>query len=128
MAATVSGVSFSSATRAVTKTETPRSQNTLNFPWVKCPWKTGFQRRSMHVRMATPTPERIAEKVQESIEKAKEVCEGNTESGECAAAWDEVEEVSAAASHARQRQKEFDPLENYCEDNPETIECKTYDN
>ncbi|KAL0435978.1 UNVERIFIED_CONTAM: Calvin cycle protein CP12-1, chloroplastic [Sesamum radiatum] len=49
-------------------------------------------------------------------------------SGECAAAWDEVEELSAAASHARDKQKESDPLENYCKENPETDECRTYDN
>nr|CAD1828556.1 unnamed protein product [Ananas comosus var. bracteatus] len=50
----------------------------------------------------------------------------NTE-GECAAAWDEVEELSAAASHARDKLKENDPLENYCKDNPETDECRTYE-
>lgn len=127
MAATLSGVNLSSATRAVAKAETPRSQNNVSFPWVKCPWKTGYQGRRLHVRMATPTPERIAEKVEESIKKAEEVCAGNTDSGECAAAWDEVEEVSAAASHARERQKENDPLEDYCKDNPETKECKTFD-
>lgn len=84
----------------------------------------------MQVRMASTssTPEKIAEKVQESIKNAEEACAGDPQTGECAAAWDEVEEVSAAASHARERQKESDPLENYCKDNPETDECKTYDN
>uniref|UniRef100_R7W0K0 Uncharacterized protein n=1 Tax=Aegilops tauschii TaxID=37682 RepID=R7W0K0_AEGTA len=39
-----------------------------------------------------------------------------------------VEELSAAASHARDRKKEHsDPLEEFCEDNPETDECRTYD-
>ncbi|RVW68238.1 Calvin cycle protein CP12-2, chloroplastic [Vitis vinifera] len=48
-------------------------------------------------------------------------------SGECVAAWDEVEELSAAASHARDKKKESDPLETYCKDNPEDEECRTYE-
>ncbi|KAG8067712.1 hypothetical protein GUJ93_ZPchr0005g16226 [Zizania palustris] len=38
----------------------------------------------------------------------------------CAAAWDEVEELSAAASHVRDRKKDSDPLEEYYKNNPET--------
>ncbi|CAN8280603.1 unnamed protein product [Cochlearia groenlandica] len=51
-------------------------------------------------------------------------------SRECVAAWDEVEELSAAASHARDKKKAAgsDSLEEYCKDNPETNECRTYDN
>ncbi|KAG2588095.1 hypothetical protein PVAP13_5NG194300 [Panicum virgatum] len=68
-------------------------------------------------------------KVSESIKKAEETCAEETASGECAAAWDEVEELSAAASHARDKLKEnSDPLENYCKENPEADECRTYDN
>ncbi|XP_074559094.1 calvin cycle protein CP12-1, chloroplastic-like [Curcuma longa] len=75
------------------------------------------------------TPPEISEKVEESIKKAEEACAGDPVSGECAAAWDEVEELSAAASHAREALKaNSDPLENYCKDNPETDECRTYDN
>ena len=77
--------------------------------------------------MSAPTPPGISEKVKESIEKAKEACEGDEASGECAAAWDEVEELSAAASHARDKAKDSDPLETYCKDNPETDECRTYE-
>ncbi|RWR97953.1 calvin cycle protein CP12-1, chloroplastic [Cinnamomum micranthum f. kanehirae] len=78
----------------------------------------------MHVRMATPTPDRIAEKVSGEHQASKRGV--RRQHGERRV--DEVEEVSAAASHARQRLKELDPLENYCKDNPETDECKTYDN
>ena len=40
-----------------------------------------------------------------------------------------MEELSAAASHARDKLKETsDPLEAYGKDNPETNECRTYDN
>ena len=73
-------------------------------------------------------PEGLSEKVQESIKNAQEACAGDPVSGECVAAWDEVEELSAAASHARDKKKDSDPLETYCSDNPETDECRTYDN
>ncbi|OEL23022.1 Calvin cycle protein CP12-1, chloroplastic [Dichanthelium oligosanthes] len=75
------------------------------------------------------TPPEISDKVSESIKKAEETCADEKGTGECAAAWDEVEELSAAASHARDKLKENnDPLENYCKENPETDECRTYDN
>ena len=95
-------------------------------------WKTkiGYEAgRLTMVRpvMSAPTPPGISEKVEESIEKAKEACEGDAASGECAAAWDEVEELSAAGSHARDKAKDSDPLETYCKDNPETNECRTYE-
>jgi len=65
--------------------------------------------------------------ISESIKQAEETCSEDSASGECAAAWDEVEELSAAASHARDKAKDADPLETYCKDNPETDECRTYD-
>ena len=73
-------------------------------------------------------PDRISDKVEESIKNAEQACSDDPKSGECAAAWDEVEELSAAVSHAKDRLKDSDPLENYCKDNPETVECRTYDN
>ncbi|GAB4830577.1 hypothetical protein Ancab_020343 [Ancistrocladus abbreviatus] len=95
-------------------------------------WKKSGQLLSMGGRMmARPVaaaPDKLSEKVAESVKEAEEVCAGDPTSGECVAAWDTVEEVSAAASHARDRKKESDPLENYCKDNPETEECRTYDN
>jgi hypothetical protein len=48
-------------------------------------------------------------------------------SGQCVASWDELEELSAAASHVRDRQKGADPLEEFCKDNPETDECRMYE-
>ncbi|KAL6850377.1 hypothetical protein ACP4OV_021004 [Aristida adscensionis] len=82
------------------------------------------------VRASGPsTPPGISDKVQESIKKAEETCAEDNAGGECAAAWDEVEELSATASHARDKIKESsDPLENYCKENPESDECRTYDN
>lgn len=82
------------------------------------------------VRSTGPsTPSEISDKLSESIKKAEETCADEKGSGECAAAWDDVEELSAAASHARDNLKEnSDPLENYCKENPETDECRIYDN
>ncbi|GAB2298427.1 hypothetical protein Dimus_032493 [Dionaea muscipula] len=81
-------------------------------------------------RMMKPVgavPEKISEKVAESVKQAEELCAGDPTSGECVAAWDEVEELSAAASHARAKNKDTDVLETYCKDNPETDECRTYE-
>ncbi|KAL7200336.1 hypothetical protein ACSBR1_032293 [Camellia fascicularis] len=69
----------------------------------------------------------LSEKVAESIKGAEEACSDNPVSEECVAAWDEVEALSAAASHARDKKKETNPLETFCKDNPETDECRTYD-
>lgn len=81
----------------------------------------------MILRPVAAKPADISEKVAESIKDAEEACAGDPVSGECVAAWDEVEELSAAASHARDKNKESDPLEEYCKENPETDECRTYD-
>ncbi|XP_058083446.1 calvin cycle protein CP12-2, chloroplastic [Magnolia sinica] len=126
MATTLAGVSLST-TRSVTKADRPKCPNNLKSTWVQCPWKTSYPTRRMQVRPMA-TPERIAKTLEETIKEAEEICASDPLSGECAAEWDMVEEVSAAASHAREREKESDPLENYCKDNPETDECKTYDN
>ena len=93
-------------------------------------WFPVARRGSFAVRSSGPgTPPGISDKVSESIKKAEETCADEKVSGECAAAWDEVEELSAAASHARDKLKEnSDPLENYCKENPEADECRTYDN
>ncbi|KAL3517374.1 hypothetical protein ACH5RR_019963 [Cinchona calisaya] len=103
---------------------------TLKFPCLNNPWKrsTDFVARRLYVRPMAAAPEKLSDKVAESVKNAEEACAGDPVSGECAAAWDEVEELSAAASHARDRKKETDVLENYCKDNPETEECRTYDN
>lgn len=94
------------------------------------PWRRTAQPLRMRSFMpVAASPESIEEKVADSIKQAEEACAGDPVSGECVAAWDEVEELSAAASHARDKKKQnSDPLETYCKDNPETDECRTYDN
>ena len=79
------------------------------------------------VRPVMAAPDKLSDKVAESVKNAEDACSENPASGECVAAWDEVEELSAGASHARDKQKSSDALEEYCKDNPEADECRTYE-
>lgn len=114
---------------SIPKTQTtPSLINIVSWNKRRIGYKAGRIMTSVQpVKSAPSTPPGISEKVEESIEKAKETCSEDAVSGECAAAWDEVEELSAAASHARDKAKDSDPLEAYCKDNPETDECRTYE-
>ncbi|XP_054802869.1 calvin cycle protein CP12-1, chloroplastic-like [Prosopis cineraria] len=123
--ATIAGLSLSGPGVLVRASESQKA-HTVKFPAII--GQRFGSGRMVAVRPLRAAPDRISEKVEESIKKAEETCSDNPASGECVAAWDEVEELSAAASHARDRKKEADPLENYCQDNPETDECRTYDN
>ncbi|KAL2540431.1 Calvin cycle protein CP12-2 [Abeliophyllum distichum] len=126
--AAVAGVSLT--TPKVLTLESPKKVQSVKFSLLNNPWKrcTEFGRGRVNLRPVAAAPEGLSEKVAESVKSAEEACSDNPAGGECAAAWDEVEELSAAASHARDKKKESDPLENYCKDNPETDECRTYDN
>ena len=62
--------------------------------------------------------------VEDAIKEAQEVCEGDS-AGECAAAWDVVEEVSAAAADKKVAKK--DPLDEFCDGNPDADECRVYE-
>jgi hypothetical protein len=69
----------------------------------------------------------IQEKIQEELEQARTVCDiSGSNSAECAAAWDAVEELQAEASHKRQI-KPKNSLEQYCDANPEADECRLYE-
>ena len=70
----------------------------------------------------------IQEQIQKERESARAVCstEGDT-SGECAAAWDSVEELSAEAAHQKQNTPAKSSLEKYCDDNPDALECRVYE-
>ncbi|KAL3849672.1 hypothetical protein ACJIZ3_011554 [Penstemon smallii] len=105
--------------------ESPKPHPTkLNSPWSRS--TTQFKHgRMYYIRPVAAAPDQLSGKVEESIKAATEACSENPVSGECAAAWDEVEELSAAVSHAKDKKE--DPLETYCKDNPETDECRTYD-
>jgi len=70
----------------------------------------------------------IQEQLQKERETAREICnaEGAT-SGECAVAWDTVEELSAEASHQKQNAPQKNSLEQYCDENPDALECRVYE-
>ncbi len=70
----------------------------------------------------------IQKQIEQERDQARAVCEtsGGT-SGECAAAWDAVEELQAEASHQRET-KNKNSLEQFCDANPEAAECRVYDN
>lgn len=70
----------------------------------------------------------IQEKIEQERQQARAICDiqGAT-SGECAAAWDAVEELQAAASHDRQKEKPKNSLEKYCDANPDADECRLYE-
>jgi hypothetical protein len=69
----------------------------------------------------------IQQKIDEELQEARAVCDvKGGSSPECAAAWDAVEELQAEASHQRQT-KPKNSLEQYCDDNPEAVECRIYD-
>lgn len=122
--AAVAGVNF--APVKVFARASDSSPRSVGFSQLNSPWRRSAA--PLRRMRAAAAPDKLSDKVEESIKKAEEACTGDAVSGECAAAWDEVEELSAAASHARDKQKDSDPLETYCKDNPETDECRMHDN
>ena len=70
----------------------------------------------------------LQDQIKQETEQAREVCstEGAT-SGECAAAWDAVEELQAEASHQRQNNPQKSSFEQYCDNNPDAPECRVYE-
>lgn len=70
----------------------------------------------------------LEETVQHAIDEAEEVCAADETSGNCAAAWDEVEELAATVAHKKVFDKQKnDPLEAFCNEVPESDECKVYE-
>jgi CP12 domain len=70
----------------------------------------------------------IQEKIDQERQQAKAVCDlQGAESGQCAAAWDAVEELQAEASHQKQKGPTKNSLEKYCDANPDADECRLYD-
>lgn len=69
----------------------------------------------------------LQNQIEAEVEQARAVCDiSGSNSAECAAAWDAVEELQAEASHQRQN-KPKNSLEQYCDDNPDAAECRVYD-
>lgn len=73
----------------------------------------------------------LEERIQQAIDRARAICsEKGTTSKECAVAWDEVEELQAEASHqkAEKLYGTKTAFEVYCEENPDALEARVYDN
>jgi poly(3-hydroxybutyrate) depolymerase len=71
----------------------------------------------------------IQDRIEQEREQARAVCDTQgSGSGDCAAAWDAVEELQAEASHQKQKQSTKNSLQQYCDDNPDADECRVYDN
>lgn len=70
----------------------------------------------------------IQKQIEQERAEARAVCDASgSNSSECAAAWDAVEELQAEASHQRES-KQKNSLEQFCDANPEAAECRVYDN
>ncbi len=70
----------------------------------------------------------IQEQIEQELQNARAVCSTDGAStGECAAAWDAVEELQAEAAHQKQSHPEQNSLQKYCEENPDAAECRLYD-
>jgi len=70
----------------------------------------------------------IEDEIEIAREDARTICmaRGNN-SPECAAAWDFVENLQAGADHQLVKKKEQNSLQSYCEDNPNALECRVYE-
>lgn len=70
----------------------------------------------------------LQDQVQKARQEARDICntEGST-SGDCAVAWDTVEELSSEASHQKQKTPTKSSLEVYCDENPDALECRVYE-
>lgn len=67
--------------------------------------------------------------ITEAIAQARNACQVNGDgSSNCAVAWDIVEELQAERSHRQQgHNKAKNSLEEFCDRNPESVECLIYD-
>ncbi|CAI9783457.1 unnamed protein product [Fraxinus pennsylvanica] len=104
--ASITGLTLTTPRILAKASDSPKIKpiNNFSFPWKKrC--NTQFIRL-----VAAAAPDGLSEKVVESIKTAEEACAEDPVRCECAAAWDEVEELSAAVSHAKDKKKESDPL------------------
>lgn len=71
----------------------------------------------------------LEQQIETAIAEAKAVCAAKGPgSKECAAAWDIVEELQAEAAHQRAEKLHKTAFQAYCEENPEALEARVYDN
>jgi len=70
----------------------------------------------------------LEEELQDAIEKARTICDRTSpRSQECAAAWDEVDELQAEIAHQQSKRIFKTAFEEYCEEFPEAMEGRVFD-
>jgi CBS domain-containing protein len=70
----------------------------------------------------------LQEEIKKAIAQARSICtEKGATSGDCAAAWDIVEELQAEAAHQQAKKLDKTAFEEYCEDYPEAAEARMYE-
>jgi len=70
----------------------------------------------------------LEKRIEVAIEEARSICkQKGVTSKECAAAWDIVEELQAEVAHQKAERFDKTAFDEYCEDNPEAAEARTYD-
>lgn len=70
----------------------------------------------------------IQEKIEQERANAKQVCSTEGASaGQCAAAWEAVEELQAEAAHRQESHPKLNKFQQYCADNPDAVECRLYE-
>jgi CBS domain-containing protein len=70
----------------------------------------------------------LQQELQEAIEKSREICARTSpRSEDCAAAWDIVDELQAEIAHQEAKRIEKTAFEEFCEEFPETLQGKVFD-
>ncbi|KAI3992068.1 hypothetical protein MKX01_014959 [Papaver californicum] len=101
----------------------------VSFPNNKVKTLKLFSVRAMKFKGTQMKDEQLSEMIEKKVREATQVCGENNNpiSDECKVAWDEVEEISQAKADFRMKIEKEDPLESFCNENPETDECRVYE-
>ncbi|CAI9762972.1 unnamed protein product [Fraxinus pennsylvanica] len=91
--------------------------------------KDGTPLKAMKFKGTQMREKKLTEMIEQKVVEANQVCGEDETSDECKVAWDEVEEISQAKADLRLKLEKLhqDPLESFCQENPETDECRIYE-
>ncbi|KAL2505929.1 Calvin cycle protein CP12-3 [Abeliophyllum distichum] len=91
--------------------------------------RSGTRLKAMKFKGTQMREKKLTELIEQKVVEANQVCGEDETSDECKVAWDEVEEVSQAKADLRLKLEKLqqDPLESFCQENPETDECRIYE-
>lgn len=81
--------------------------------------------RPVVVARAVPKRKLRPDDVKRSIQQAELICYNFEDTPACRAAWDRVEEISAAYAHQREKELLEKTMEELCKEDPSA--CKEYD-